>query len=429
MSEHLSSQDMQRYYERALPLTVLKKSNEHLASCASCHKQYTELYHLPDNLSPIAVDFSSIADDEPFHLLFEEEIVPYVDGHLDEAGREIVESHIETCARCSRDIRELVEFRAELEVSTKEEQMPLAKAPRPRNLISERRIRSNLTRAAAAAAILTAVILIALILLSPKGTDDKNRAQEREAADNPSPNPQNNPKPTDPSSPETAAIVSLVDGDRRVMLDGQHKLEGLEALPASLRQAIEAALDDGAIARPQILAELAGEPSLLLGAPGKGVPFGLLSPIGAVVFDDRPTFRWRPLSGAAGYTVSVFNAAFEPVATSKMLETAEWRISSALKRGAVYSWQVTALVDGKDVTSPVKPAPSAQFKVIESTRVSELELIRGTYPNSHLAAGVLYGHAGLKSEAEREFRALVKDNPDSSAARRLLLSVQAWRNP
>ena len=428
MSEHLSSQDLQRYHERALPPTVLTKSNEHLASCARCHKQYTELYHLPDNLSPIAVDVSSIADEEPFHLLFEEEIVAYVDGHLDEAGREIVESHIETCGRCSRDIRELVEFRAELEVSTKEEQMPLATRPRRWNLISERRKRPNLGRAAAAAAILTAVILIALILLSPKGTDDKTRLQEREA-DNTSPNPENNPKPTDLPPPETPAIVSLVDGDRRVMLDGQHKLEGLEALPASLQQAIEAALADGVIARPQILAELAGEPSLLLGAPGKGVPFGLLSPVGAVVLDDRPTFRWRPLNGAAGYTVSVFNAAFEPVATSKMVQTAEWRISRALKRGAVYSWQVTALVDGREVTSPVKPAPFVQFKVIESTRVSELELIRGTYPNSHLAAGVLYGHAGLKSEAEREFRALVKDNPDSSAARRLLLSVQSWRDP
>jgi hypothetical protein len=43
---------------------------------------------------------------------------------------------------------------------------------------------------------------------------------------------------------------------------------------------------------------------------------------------------------------------------------------------------------------------------------------------SHLARGVIYAEAGLLDQARAEFAALVKDNPRSQLARRLLSSVK-----
>jgi hypothetical protein len=44
-----------------------------------------------------------------------------------------------------------------------------------------------------------------------------------------------------------------------------------------------------------------------------------------------------------------------------------------------------------------------------------------------LLLGLLYARAGLLAEAEQEFRALQKDNPDSDAPRKLTASVSGPR--
>jgi hypothetical protein len=101
----------------------------------------------------------------------------------------------------------------------------------------------------------------------------------------------------------------------------------------------------------------------------------------------------------------------------------------SLQNGKVYSWEVTAaLKDNQEITSPVAPAPRAQFKIVEVERLNEIEAVRKQKPLSHLALGVLYARAGLLTEAGREFRALLNDNPQSNLAKKLLRTVQSWRN-
>jgi hypothetical protein len=46
---------------------------------------------------------------------------------------------------------------------------------------------------------------------------------------------------------------------------------------------------------------------------------------------------------------------------------------------------------------------------------------------SHLALGIFYARAGMVEEAERELTALVRQNPKSQVARKLLRSVESWR--
>jgi hypothetical protein len=217
--------------------------------------------------------------------------------------------------------------------------------------------------------------------------------------------------------------VVLSDSGANVMLDGRGNLRGLDAIPAQMRESIKVALASGRVAAPESVMELAGATNVLMG-PSEGVPFALRAPVATAVFEQRPRFRWKELRGAVSYTVSIFDPDFRRVAKSEALTTTEWLIPQSLDRGAVYSWQVTALKDGREVVSPVRPAPEARFRVLDQAAAEEVDRYRRSGTNSHLAAGVVYARAGLRDDAEGEFLMLVKENPRSSVARRLLRSVK-----
>ncbi len=164
-----------------------------------------------------------------------------------------------------------------------------------------------------------------------------------------------------------------------------------------------------------------------MGEAGDGVAFPLVNPVGVVVRGDRPTLRWQPLSGATSYTVTLLDSDSGATMTSPPLNATEWAVPRRLMRGGTYTWQVTAMKDGRDIISPAAPAPEARFKVLGQSKVAELERMERAKVNSHLTRGVLYAEAGLLSDAEREFASLVKANPRSPIARKLLRSVEALR--
>lgn len=123
--------------------------------------------------------------------------------------------------------------------------------------------------------------------------------------------------------------------------------------------------------------------------------------------------------------MTVTDADLNVVATSPALSVTEWRIPRSLTPGAVYSWQVTALKEGKPVTSPVLPAPQAKFKIVDRDFTETIAQLKRSNPTAHLALGVAYANAGLFSEAERELQMLLRANPDNRTARSLFRSVQA----
>jgi hypothetical protein len=88
---------------------------------------------------------------------------------------------------------------------------------------------------------------------------------------------------------------------------------------------------------------------------------------------------------------------------------------------------VTASKDGQEITSPVTPAPRAQFKIVDEETAREINQHRGAHPDSHLALGILYARAGLLDDAEREFQLLLNANPHSDIARTFLNRVRSWK--
>jgi len=93
-----------------------------------------------------------------------------------------------------------------------------------------------------------------------------------------------------------------------------------------------------------------------------------------------------------------------------------------LKRGEVYVWTVVAVIEVKEVVSPGPAAPEVKFQVLSSRSLQQLNTLKKT--RSHLALGVFYANAGLTAEAQKEFRELVRLNPYSKVARKLLESTR-----
>jgi hypothetical protein len=220
-----------------------------------------------------------------------------------------------------------------------------------------------------------------------------------------------------------APVVALYDGDRLVTLDRQGYLTGLDSLLESSRQQVRTALTEQRVKAAASLAGLKGKQEVLMGSGGAD-SFSIVSPVGEVLETNKPTFKWQELGGATAYNVTVYDAAQNAVATSPELTRTEWTVSRPLKRGGVYTWDVAARKDGKDIVSPSPPAPQARFRILDKGLFDELDHARRAYPGSHLVLGVLYARAGMLQDAERELKVLAAENPHSVVAQKLLSNLK-----
>ena len=152
-----------------------------------------------------------------------------------------------------------------------------------------------------------------------------------------------------------------------------------------------------------------------------------IGPTGVVIESDQPTFRWRPVDGGHDYVVTIYDSRLRSVQNSGPLDATEWTPPTPLARGAIYSWQISAMKDGRRVVSPKPPMPEARFRVLNRNAVAELDNAKKVHGRSHLAMGVLYWKHGLVNEAERELEALVRANPDSTVAKELLKNLRSLR--
>jgi hypothetical protein len=64
--------------------------------------------------------------------------------------------------------------------------------------------------------------------------------------------------------------------------------------------------------------------------------------------------------------------------------------------------------------------------VLGGEKLGELAMLKNQY-QSHLALGLFYIREGVLIEARREMELLVKDNPNSPIAAKLLRQSQTWR--
>lgn len=462
MTEHLSAQELAQHRARTLAPEALLRVDGHLSACDACQQRFTELAAVPETSMRLSLSQASAEDEAIPHLDYEL-IAAYVDGTLDEVELEIADSHLLFCAGCADEIKELRAFSRQI---SQQSAKTAVVESRP-NMTTRWRVWlsafSPARTAMVAAAILLAVTAIWIIRRTalpetptqvaqaptvnsatppsinsnqvPIGgqraeSNSNQSANEEVASVNTNNNQQgqanrNNASPPVRTNPQPPVTIALNDGAQQVTLDSQGNLGGLETLPPATQRAVREALTNKGLSRPALLDDLSGQNITLLDNTAEGVPFALVGPTGVVVQSTQPTLRWQPLKGATAYVVAIFDDNFKQIARSEQLSSTAWTPRS-LARGRIYTWQVTALKDGQEIVSPVPPAPEARFKVLEAKQAAEIEQARKLAKGSHLTLGVVYARAGLVDEARREFQALVKENPSSTTAHKLLESVQSW---
>jgi hypothetical protein len=425
MSEHLSSQMVERYRQRLMSPAELLDFDDHIVCCGVCRQRLFNTVHLQAEASSLRLELNSLPDvlaQHPDYFDF----AAFVDDRLDTADREILKSHIEMCEDCAEELRDLLAFKASL-ANVPEELCSVepSQAKRPHQW---RFPRTRFAGAFAMSLVFIGISAAVWLVLRSDATRKTETVKSGPAApDEKSGSPEFFASPTLPKKSPRDITVALKDGGGRVTLDKDGNLAGLESLPFTYQAAVKTVLTRQRVETSRALSAVLGRSETLMGTPETVVSFAIRTPVGTVVRSDRPVFRWTSLNGATSYTVEIYDSNFRKVATSPSLSTGEWTVVQGLKRGEIYSWQVKAVRAGVEITSPTAPAPQARFKVLEQRRANELNRAQKEYGRSHLTLGALYSRDGLVEEAEREFRALVKANPNSSVARKLLRDVLSAR--
>jgi len=427
---HLSPLQVKQFAVGALPEGEAAAAAVHCTECQSCNQQFVEELKWQRGDAPFTFtlepEFWFRHDHVDFELLVE-----IADKTLDEETEEIINIHLKTCETCREDVRSFLAYRddareTDISYSRPEFQAThdIAAAP------WWRRLQFRPVYAVAAIVLLAIVVLLGLVTL-------KRSSGPLDAGNHDQANPRNDQSPGIPISPTpeivsgpltgdgSAKISTLKDAGGEVTIERNGRVTGLDEVSDNSRQHIARAALSEQIQPAEVLQRLSSEEGGLRGDNDGGQGFRLLYPGRRVVTEVRPIFRWESLPGVSSYQVYVLDANGKQVIQSEELPPTQtrWRAPTPLRRGQVFTWLVTAFVDGKKIVSPSASLPEMKFAVLSNADAQEWGRLKKS--KSHLALGVFYARAGLLTEAEREFQSLIKLNPDAELPKKLLQSLRS----
>src|SRR5262245_25674153 len=380
-------------------------------------------------------------------------MVGFVDETIAGGELQVIKDHLARCEECETAVDDLRAFEEqiapELERAGRPSPMGAATESRWRRFIATIAIAMASYRPKSRALVFGSALAILLLSIGWLGRQALQGLKSKPEVAVTALTPGVSPSALPSSTPDPAAaviIARLNDGESQITLDSEGKLSGVDHLPSAYQRMVKKALTDQRIERSLLLSELTrpgvrsrrgfstGELSPSTGRPSGGrdgesdarsAKFSVIEPFGIVIQSDRPTFRWTRLDGATGYVVEVYDEWFNPLVRSPQITDHSWTAPQSLKRGAIYYWLVKSIKDDQEFKAPRPPAPQAKFRILNEATADELAKARRDYASSRLTLGLLYAQAGLLKEAELEFQALVKNNPDSALAHRLLRQIHA----
>jgi hypothetical protein len=315
----------------------------------------------------------------------------YVNDTLPPMQMDDVRAHVSVCQTCAQELLDLENFRQQM-------QHPAA-ATVIRPEIRQRRALMLRQAAAVAALGLTALLIY---LWQTRGGASRNNMD----------------------------VARVAGSDGPVSIADSQVAPEMAALPPPARLAVAKAIERRELDFPAELDELRGQAQTLLGSSDGGARFAVLAPVGEVVSEARPDFRWQPLQGAASYSVAIFDEGLNAVQSSSALHATQWKPAQPLQRGHFYQWQVTATMkDGTTVISPKPPSSEARIQILRQQQADELERFRQGHADAHLVLGILYAQAGVLTDAEQELAKVSSEDPRHDTAQTLLGSIRHARPP
>lgn len=425
MSQHLSEKVIERYRTSELSPAELLALDDHLGQCDSCRAEMRNSENLPEAYAQAISALQPESAFEDRHLAYQH-MADYVDESLSDLDRELVDSHLEFCANCRNEVKDLQTMKA-----------ALAELPDARYSPAETRgVWQRLTAwwqlpliripvQVATAAVLIGLIVWAVTLMrhSPgplqQAKEHSTEPEKNQTAAN------NSPVAPRQEEQHSVRLVDLIDGDHHITLTSDDKLSGLESASIQIQNEVASALKNGRVKATPFIADLKGPSGRLMGAGSS--EYGLLNPVATAVESRTPTFHWRAIESSESYVVTIYDLDSKKIEASEPLAETQWKANVPLERSRIYAWQVRATRKGEEVLMPPPAAARAKFRIIDAAKAEALAQVRSSHARSHLVLGLAYADAGLLEESEGELRKLVAANPKSSVARGLLRSVQAQR--
>ena len=370
MSEHLTNEKIKLYISRQMKSAELLMADDHLAECNLCFKQINDSRHAS---KAVNFDFLQSSPEESEHLSYEQ-LENYVDEKSDEIEREITDVHLQVCTDCRAEMNGLLEMRKLIEIDARKQTF----APPAAEKTASNQIWSFLSGkyfprlSFAVLAILLTVSLFGAFWLLRRGNSTEVAVTSPSNADLPQ-NLQNSIQtPTvnvQPNANEVLPQNTNSETNNGANLQNQTApSDEIESLPPQYQAEIQRELADGRLSIPPGINQLNNQTGKLMSGGTQEIPFALSSPVGKIIQTNRPQFRWNKLASAEGYIVNVTDENFNKVAGSPQISTTNWQIDKPLTRNKVYLWQVTAIKNGEEIKSPVRPAPDAKFKVLDAAK-------------------------------------------------------------
>lgn len=384
--------------------------SDHIVECEQC----CHLFESPEDLRAA---YNAINSDLETALLSEHEhpdddqLAGFVDGTLDDDGWVTVSAHIESCADCKSEIREISLVKAQTEADLQQ------RHPRPEKVVNVLKRPGFRLASGIAAAVLVAAVFFGVnayrTRLRSAGLESTVARLEQENG--------SLRRQAEQIKPARPAAIVLKDGNRQITVDENGELRGF--LPASYERAIKEALTAGRITIPPPPKTNVGREGALLGMESQRERFEVIAPDATAVEDTRPLFEWQILAGAKSYTVLLKDLDTGEEIEGQPTSKTDWIPGQRLVRGHQYAWIVEAKVDGQVIRAPAPDKPFAAFRILRNDEAGEISTARKSWGDSHLLMGMMYAKAGLTREAKQEFKELVRENPASVTARRMLASI------
>lgn len=396
----------------------------HLAECAVCRQALDELrgrkMHVSDTIGWA-----------PAHLEFEQ-LAGYVANQLEEVEREIAANHLAVCDFCANEVRELSSFQHDLVRA-------VTVRPHPKRHWRER-LGQGWAWVTSKEVWAPTLAFSALLLLTAVGSwwwnqqPMKTVVQQKhdpEASSISSAERVGSAAQVLPSVTPAADMLALNDNGQTIALGKDGKLVTELELSQVYQETLATALSQQRLVLLPTLKSLTQSSRTLKSSESSTAQFSVVTPVGIVLKNDRPLFRWHPVKGATNYVVAIFDEDFNPIQSSNQnadrLTQTQWRAVQALPCGRVLLWQVTAQVGEQQITAPAAPAPEARFQILLPNQAAEIQRAQRNFPKSHFLLGTLYAQAGLVEDAVREFQALQAENPQSPLVKKFLQQLRQAR--
>lgn len=414
--KHFDKNQLENYAARQLSADEMTRVILHLEDCAECFETLEQINFAEKNEN---IRLFSEFETENFHLDYDEHLEPFVDNKADAATREIVESHTQMCAVCAFQLRELREFADSLRLRELEKKSSENKFNKflkqfvnlPHFLTSKFVFSSLLILIIGIAAIVwfatsknqnsTETVFRSNAIKEKQTTKDITNSEETIVK-----NPAELETNAETNKKEIQTISKAEDSSIAKKDESEEKyLAELEELPADLRQKVRKTLETEQLTFPVFLGILTQKINLR-GENSNDSP--LISPNKTVVRDNSPKLSWKPFGAKdETYTVEIFDENNDSIEMKTALRETVWKLKTPLKRGKIYSWEVSSEAQKKTFSGKFAVAENAEIKA-----------------KSSLVRGIIFASNGLLNEAESELKKAIQTGEKPELARKLLNQIQ-----